>query len=89
MKILCLVDNSVQPLSTFWGEHGLSFLVESGNDRVLFDTGASGSVLLHNLETLTPITPEVCRLFLNTGRESRPMLTPNCSDRATPVKTAR
>ena len=50
MKILCLVDNSVQPLSSFWGEHGLSFFVESGNDRLLFDTGASGSVLLHNLE---------------------------------------
>jgi 7,8-dihydropterin-6-yl-methyl-4-(beta-D-ribofuranosyl)aminobenzene 5'-phosphate synthase len=50
MKILCLVDNSVQPLSTFWGEHGLSFLIETGNHRVLFDTGASGSVLLHNLE---------------------------------------
>jgi 7,8-dihydropterin-6-yl-methyl-4-(beta-D-ribofuranosyl)aminobenzene 5'-phosphate synthase len=51
MRLRCLVDNSVQPSSPFWGEHGLSFLVEVANGRrVLFDTGASGPVLLHDLE---------------------------------------
>jgi 7,8-dihydropterin-6-yl-methyl-4-(beta-D-ribofuranosyl)aminobenzene 5'-phosphate synthase len=50
MKVLCLVDNSVKPLSDFWGEHGLAFLIDTGKGRLLFDTGASGTVLLHNLE---------------------------------------
>lgn len=50
MKVLCLVDNSVQPLSGFWGEHGLSFWIESDSRNILFDTGSSGTVLLHNLE---------------------------------------
>jgi len=44
------VDNAVQPGSRFWGEHGLSFLIETEHGRVLFDTGQSGTVLLHNLQ---------------------------------------
>ena len=50
MKIECLVDNAVQQGSRLWGKHGLAFLVESDAGRLLFDPGASGTVLLHNLE---------------------------------------
>ena len=54
MKVTCLVDNSVQTRSTLWGEHGLAFLVQVEGKRLLFDTGASGTVLAHNLvETKT------------------------------------
>lgn len=49
MRITCLVDNAVQARSTLWGEHGLSFLIETQGRRALFDTGAGGPVLLHNL----------------------------------------
>ena len=52
MKITCVVDNAVCDHSSFWGEHGLAFLIETGRRRVLFDTGRSGTVLLHNLEVL-------------------------------------
>jgi 7,8-dihydropterin-6-yl-methyl-4-(beta-D-ribofuranosyl)aminobenzene 5'-phosphate synthase len=52
MNITCLVDNSAQRGSRFWGEHGLSFLIETEAGRVLYDTGQSGTVLLHNLEVL-------------------------------------
>ena len=52
MKVQCLVDNSVRPSSAFWGEHGLAFLIDADDGRrLLFDTGASGAVLLHNLES--------------------------------------
>jgi 7,8-dihydropterin-6-yl-methyl-4-(beta-D-ribofuranosyl)aminobenzene 5'-phosphate synthase len=50
VKLVCLVDNTVHPHSSFWGEHGLAFLIESEEGRVLFDTGASGTVLMRNLE---------------------------------------
>ncbi|MBN1135728.1 MAG: MBL fold metallo-hydrolase [Anaerolineae bacterium] len=50
MKVTCLIDNSVKNRSTLWGEHGLAFLIEAQGRRALFDTGASGTVLLHNLE---------------------------------------
>jgi len=53
MKVTCVVDNTASRSSGFWGEHGLAFLIETrGGDRLLFDTGRSGKVLLHNLDIL-------------------------------------
>jgi 7,8-dihydropterin-6-yl-methyl-4-(beta-D-ribofuranosyl)aminobenzene 5'-phosphate synthase len=49
VKVICLIDNAVQTGSPLWGEHGLSFLIEAQGRRLLFDTGASGTVLVHNL----------------------------------------
>ena len=53
MKVTCVVDDAVCDHSSFWGEHGLAFLIETERGRVLFDTGQSGTVLLHNLELLS------------------------------------
>ena len=52
MDITCVIDNTVQRSSPFWGEHGLAFLIETEAGRLLFDTGQSGTVLLHNLDVL-------------------------------------
>jgi 7,8-dihydropterin-6-yl-methyl-4-(beta-D-ribofuranosyl)aminobenzene 5'-phosphate synthase len=52
MNVTCVVDDAVQRSSPFWGEHGVAFLIETEAGRVLFDTGQSGTVLLHNLELL-------------------------------------
>jgi len=52
MRLTCVVDDAVQRSSPFWGEHGLAFLIETEGRRLLFDTGQSGTVLLHNLELL-------------------------------------
>lgn len=58
-RIMCVVENSVQQGSLLWGEHGVAYLIKTENGCVLFDTGQSGSVLLHNLalfdETLANI----------------------------------
>jgi 7,8-dihydropterin-6-yl-methyl-4-(beta-D-ribofuranosyl)aminobenzene 5'-phosphate synthase len=52
MKIACLVDDRARSDSGYTAEHGASFLIESAGRHVLFDTGQSGSVLLHNLAAL-------------------------------------
>jgi len=52
MRMICAVDDAVQRSSPFWGEHGVAFLIETEDQRVVFDTGESGTVLLHNLELL-------------------------------------
>lgn len=52
MRLTCLVDNAVRSSSGLWGEHGLAYLVEAAGMRILFDTGQSGTVLLHNLKLL-------------------------------------
>ncbi|MBN1135316.1 MAG: MBL fold metallo-hydrolase [Anaerolineae bacterium] len=57
MKLICVIDDAVQRSSPFWGEHGLAFLIETEGRRLLFDTGQSGTVLLHNLGLLG-IDPE-------------------------------
>jgi 7,8-dihydropterin-6-yl-methyl-4-(beta-D-ribofuranosyl)aminobenzene 5'-phosphate synthase len=58
MRVTCVVDDAVQRSSPFWGEHGIAFLIETIGKRVLFDTGQSGTVLLHNLSLLNvdPVT---------------------------------
>jgi 7,8-dihydropterin-6-yl-methyl-4-(beta-D-ribofuranosyl)aminobenzene 5'-phosphate synthase len=48
VEITCLVDNAAGRGSSLWGEHGLAFMIEAGPARLLFDTGQSGAVLLHN-----------------------------------------
>jgi 7,8-dihydropterin-6-yl-methyl-4-(beta-D-ribofuranosyl)aminobenzene 5'-phosphate synthase len=52
MQITCLVDNTVRRSSQLFGEHGLSFLVDTDDGRLLLDTGQSGTVLKHNMDIL-------------------------------------
>jgi 7,8-dihydropterin-6-yl-methyl-4-(beta-D-ribofuranosyl)aminobenzene 5'-phosphate synthase len=52
ISISCLVDNMVQRGSALWGEHGLSFSIETPSGKALFDTGQSGEVLIHNASQL-------------------------------------
>ncbi|MCD6288890.1 MAG: MBL fold metallo-hydrolase, partial [Anaerolineae bacterium] len=52
IQIVCLVDNAVKRSSTLWGEHGLSFWIETDAGVALLDTGQSGDVLLHNADNL-------------------------------------
>jgi 7,8-dihydropterin-6-yl-methyl-4-(beta-D-ribofuranosyl)aminobenzene 5'-phosphate synthase len=48
VKITTLVEDTC-PKRPFCGEHGLSFLIEADRKKILFDTGFSGNVLVHNL----------------------------------------
>ena len=48
ITIRCLVDNTVLHGTSLWGEHGVSFLIETPTGQVLFDLGQSGDVLAHN-----------------------------------------
>ncbi|MBC8263626.1 MAG: MBL fold metallo-hydrolase [Anaerolineales bacterium] len=63
MKVTCVVDDAVCDSSLFWGEHGLAFLIETERGCVLFDTGQSGTVLLHNLDLLG-IEPEAINVLV-------------------------
>jgi 7,8-dihydropterin-6-yl-methyl-4-(beta-D-ribofuranosyl)aminobenzene 5'-phosphate synthase len=67
MKLTCLVDNAVKPSSPYWGEHGLSFLIGARDQRILFDTGASGTVLLHNLAVERTSPRDISALALSHG----------------------
>lgn len=48
ITLRCIVDNAVIRGSALWGEHGVSFSIETPDGSLLFDTGQSGDVLVHN-----------------------------------------
>lgn len=50
--ITCLDNDCVKIFESFWGEHGLSFLIETAEQSVLFDVGTTSTVLEHNLKQL-------------------------------------
>ncbi|MGD8804945.1 MAG: MBL fold metallo-hydrolase [Chloroflexota bacterium] len=50
-KITCIVDNAVKQ-GPLIGEHGLSFWIETNDGCVLFDTGQTEAVLMHNMTSL-------------------------------------
>jgi 7,8-dihydropterin-6-yl-methyl-4-(beta-D-ribofuranosyl)aminobenzene 5'-phosphate synthase len=64
-KITCVIDNTVQQGSAYWGEHGLVFYLETDQGHVLFDTGQSGAVLQHNLTLLDKSLANVSGLILS------------------------
>ncbi|MCE5259147.1 MAG: MBL fold metallo-hydrolase [Chloroflexi bacterium] len=67
MKLTCVVDNTVRLSSPLWGEHGLAVLIELNDTRMLFDTGASGTILLHNLALLNVRPADCDALVLSHG----------------------
>ncbi|HNR44885.1 MAG TPA: MBL fold metallo-hydrolase [Methanofastidiosum sp.] len=65
-KIKCVVDNNVKLSSNFWGEHGLSFLIEN-KEKILFDTGKTFDVLNHNLEVFGEKKEDISKIFISHG----------------------
>lgn len=50
--VRCLVDNNTLEADRFRAEHGVSFAIETPTGQLLFDTGQSGDVLVHNAAQL-------------------------------------
>lgn len=65
--ITCLVDNTSEFSTSCWAEHGVSFLIETENTKVLFDTGQSGDVLVHNLSVLEKDLKDLTCVVLSHG----------------------
>lgn len=63
--ITCITENTALRGSALWGEHGLSFYIETGQGRVLFDTGQTSAVLLHNMALLGIAPSEVDAVVLS------------------------
>ncbi len=65
LKITVLVENTAGKRGLL-GEHGLSFLIEHGRDRILFDTG-QGLALRHNTEQLNSDLRTIGAVVLSHG----------------------
>lgn len=79
--ITVLVDNTImelvpdskfvkrlsKPPAHFLAEHGFSVLIETGNKKILVDTGATGIALKHNLGLLGLSFDDIDVIFLSHG----------------------
>lgn len=52
LKITCVIDNTANFGTEYYSEHGLSFIIEYDNYKILFDTGRTPPVLKRNMELL-------------------------------------
>ena len=66
VEITLLVENRVNGMG-LWAEHGLSFRIETGSRKVLFDTGQSFDVLVHNARRLDMDLGETDTIVLSHG----------------------
>ena len=67
IRITCLINDSVGMEGFFWGEHGVSYLIETGGRYLLFDTGSSWEVLHHNLQQLKLNLNDISYIVLSHG----------------------
>lgn len=65
MKITTLVENTVNKADLL-GEHGLSFLLEDEDEKILFDTG-QGYTILHNAQKMGIDLSKINKIVLSHG----------------------
>ncbi len=67
ITITCLINNEVLFGPPVWGEYGLSWLIETSQNQLIFDTGASVEVLEHNLRVLKKNLKKLSHVVLSHG----------------------
>jgi len=67
LRITALVANTVEPGKPLLGQHGLSLYVEADDLTLLWDTGASGNVLMHNFKKMGLDPSDVDAVALSHG----------------------
>lgn len=66
MKLIVVVDNNTLIDQYFLGEPAVSYYIEDGNERILFDTGYS-DVLIHNADKLSIDLSQVTKIVFSHG----------------------
>ncbi|QEE16089.1 MBL fold metallo-hydrolase [Promethearchaeum syntrophicum] len=67
VKITNIYSNVGQPEKNLKGDHGNSFLIEFGSEKILFDLGWKGDILLHNLNELKINADEISKIIFSHG----------------------
>ncbi|MCU0538863.1 MAG: MBL fold metallo-hydrolase [Desulfobacterales bacterium] len=67
ISVTCVVANEVAFGSSFRGEHGLAFFIQTPDAAVLFDTGQTPQLLAHNLEAAGIRLEQATHLVLSHG----------------------
>ena len=65
--ILNIYSNETDNRSDLIGDHGQSFLITVGDEKILFDTGSKGNILLHNMKKLNISPDDITKLVISHG----------------------
>ena len=85
--ILCLYNDGAKERTSLIGDHGQSLLIDVDGERVLFDTGAKGAVLLNNMDALGIDAESIDRIILSHGHYDHTWGLPDLlSRRSSPVE---
>lgn len=68
MKLTVLVDNNTFIDRYYFGEPGVSYYIEDGNDKILFDTGYS-SIFMENAAKMNIDLSKVNKLVISHGHD--------------------
>lgn len=66
-EILCLYDEGAQVGTHLTGGKGSALLIDVDGERTLFDTGARGKTLIHNMEELDVAVDTIDRVVISHG----------------------
>ena len=67
VKIINVYSNKGQPEKNLKGAYGNGFYLEFGSEKILFDLGWKGDVLLHNLNELNINVDEIGKIIFSHG----------------------
>jgi 7,8-dihydropterin-6-yl-methyl-4-(beta-D-ribofuranosyl)aminobenzene 5'-phosphate synthase len=67
VEVLNVYSNETEKGSRLKGDHGQSFLISTEKEKILFDTGAKGKILIHNMKELDICPDEIDKLVLSHG----------------------
>lgn len=82
-RILNLYSNERDASSSLKCDHGESFLITIGDEQILFDVGAKGPILLHNMNELGVNPNAISKLVLSHGHFDHTLALPHFLDKRT------
>lgn len=67
VEVLNVYSNETEKGSKLKGDHGQSFLISTPDEKILFDTGAKGKILMHNMKVLEIDPDEIDKVVFSHG----------------------
>ncbi len=86
VKLTSIYENNGVPERDLKGSSGNAFLLEYGSERILFDVGFKGKILLHNMDVLHISADAITKIIFSHGHLDHTWGLPKLLDRRTNIQ---